>query len=255
MIEMVKEAPAISGIKVWGEYEDRIPGTTRVPVKELQEALKGTKVKIGLDLGCGSGRSTTILKEGLGCKVVALDLSLTGLGAALATKEKVQARGEALPFDNETFDFVNICGVMTNLTDRNPGKAQKMRNNLAKETFRCLNERGVAVVSDFCAQHELSRYPVNYRRHSLITGEKGTIAVFKPEAKITFIGLSDEAVKQLAHSEHLERFAHHYLPEELVEIFNKAGFRAIKYTTERGETPSGTPIDTIILTAVKPKGK
>lgn len=139
---MVEEAPPISGIEVWGEYEDRIPGTTRVPVKELQEVLKDTRGKIGLDLGCGSGRSTTILKEGLGCKVVALDLSLTGLGATLATKEKVQARGEALPFENETFDFVNLCGVMTNLTERNPSKAQKIRNNLAKETFRCLKEGG-----------------------------------------------------------------------------------------------------------------
>ncbi len=252
---MAEEVQSITGRSVWEKFKGQIPGTTRVPGNELKELLGKAKGKVGLDLGCGSGRSTAVLKKELNCELVALDLSLPGLKTVESTKKRVLARGEALPFENATFDFVNVCGVMTNLTDRDPQKAQAMRDNLAQEAFRCLKKGGVLVVSDFSARHALSGYPVNYDRHKLITGERGTIAVFDPKAKITFEGLTNEEVKQLGHSEHLERFAHHYLPEELISIFQNAGFQALKYTIEIRQTPSRTPIDTIILAAVKPQPK
>lgn len=246
---MAEEVQSISGKKVWEGFGDRIPGSTRVPVEELKDLLGNTQGKVGLDLGCGSGRSTEILTERLGCKVVALDLSLPSLKAVKTTEEKVQASGEFLPFEDKSFDFVNVCGVMTNLTDWDPEKAILKRANLAKEVFRCLKNYGVIVVSDFCADQALSKYPVSYRRHALITKEMGTIAVFDPKAKVSFEGLSDEEVEALRKSEDLVRFAHHYKPAELDDIFKEAGFQSVKYTVEVGKTPSGIPIDNVIFTA------
>lgn len=248
----IKEA--ISGPKVWQKFEGRsIPGSTRVPYEELIEAFKGkTKGLFGLDLGSGSGRSTEVLKKKLNCEMAALDLSLSGLQATSSTEKKTQASGVTLPFKENTFDFVNMNGVMTNIVDRNPARANKFREQITEEVFRCLKNGGVLTVADFCADHVLTGYPVNYRKHHLITGELGTIAVFDPDQKITFSGKSDQEVAYLTESPYLVRFAHHYYPQELIQLFQNAGFSVERYTIEIGKTPSRTPIENIILVAKKP---
>lgn len=119
------------------------------------------------------------------------------------------------------------------------------------ELYRCLKKGGYLIISDFCADHYLTEYLVNYRRHFLITGEYGTIAVFDSSKKITFKGLTDEQIKELGGSPYLVRFAHHYTPEELIGLSKEAGFKVLKYSVEIGKTPSGNEIENIVLVAKK----
>ncbi|MEK7112481.1 MAG: class I SAM-dependent methyltransferase [Patescibacteria group bacterium] len=243
----------ISGIDVWQNIEgDAIPGSTRVPSYEISDYFGGkTEGMVGLDLGSGSGRSTEVLKKALGCKVYALDLSTRGLKNT-DTEVKVQAAGEAIPFPDNHFDFVYLCGVMTNIASRIPEISEINRRQVASEILRTLKPGGIVAVSDFSSDHSLTHYPVNYERHKLITNEYETIAVFEPKQKITFRGKTDDEIKALAGSPYLVRFAHHYSPEELTRIFESVGFENPEHSIELGGTPSGTPIENIIFVASKP---
>jgi len=74
---------------------------------------------------------------------------------------------------------------------------------------------------------------------SLAFNELGTIAVFREDANMSFAGKSDNEVKALAGSPNLLRFAHHYSPEELTDIFKPQGLKPNSYSIEIGKTPSG----------------
>ena len=243
----------ISGIGVWQEIEgEAIPGFTRVPSDEISDYFGGkTEGLVGLDLGSGSGRSTEVLKKALGCQVYALDLSSRGLENT-DTEVKIQATGEALPFPDNHFDFVYLCGVMTNIASRIPEISEINRLQVAAEILRTLKPGGIVAVSDFSSDHSLTHYPVNYERHKLITNEYGTIAVFETKQKITFRGKTDDEVKALADSPYLVRFAHHYNPDELTRIFESVGFENPKHSMELGTTANATPIENIIFVASKP---
>lgn len=232
--------------------QKEIPGSTRVPIEEIRKIRSGDKITI-LDLGSGKGRSTQILKENFPlAQIVAFDLCREGL---LRTEESLADRVQGtilkLPFKEESADVAVLCGVMTNLTDQDPKLATQARQAAVQQITRVLKPGGMCVISDFSREHRLSDYPVNYERHQLITGEFGTIAVFDPDAKITFVGKSDEEVAALKHSPYLRRFAHHYSPEELIELGKNNGLTAVKYAIELGKTPSGNPIDTIVMSLIK----
>lgn len=234
----------------WKNSEEVIPGSTRVPVEELYDAIENRENAVILDLGSGEGRSTLELKQAYpSAKIVAFDLNLLGLEK---TTDKISGRVQGtvleLPFAKESVDGVVLCGVMTNITDKNPAIAIKARKKVIGEVSRVLKPGGICVLSDFNRDHPLSNYPVNYFRHQLITGEYGTIAVFDPAAHINFIGKSDDEVALLAKSPKLQRFAHHYSSNELVDLIESDGdLMVIKYSAEVGITPSGKPIDTIVV--------
>jgi len=240
---------------------DKIPGSTRVPVFEISRHFASINKEVGdqgeriiVDLGSGSGRSTEVLQKSFpGVDVVALDLSLSGLQQTEWVDKKIAASVDSLPLADSSVDVFSMCGVMTNLVDRDPEISKEIRKKTAQEIKRCLKEGGMCVISDFVRPHNLSGYPADYGRHSLITNEEGTIAVFDPSKKITFKNLSDGEVEALTNSPDLQRFAHHYKPEELIKIFQGEGLKATAYSIEIGNTPSGTPIDTIILSVVKEK--
>ncbi len=248
----------------WKEVVEgsEIPGSTRVPVFEIKRHFSGLEKELDgngttiVDLGSGSGRSTEILKQNFNkSEVVALDLSFTGLKETNSTENKVQATVVELPFADESVDVFSMCGVMTNLVDEDPKKSLELRKKAAEEIKRSLKDNGLCVISDFTRPHLLSDYPVDYGRHALITKEEGTIAVFNPTSGISFRGKTNDEVASLSDSPHLQRFAHHYTQNELASVFSEVGLKPESYSVEIGKTPSGTPIDTIILTVRKVTGK
>jgi len=234
--------------------QKEIPGSTRIPVEEIRKLKGDSKITI-LDLGSGEGRSTQTLKENFPlAQVIAFDLCKKGLlNIDEGLADKVQGTILKLPFKEESADVVVLCGVMTNLTDKDPQLAIQARQDAIREVARVLKPGGICIISDFSREHQLSGYPVNYERHRLITGELGTIAVFDPDAKITFVGKSDEEVISLKNSSSLKRYAHHYFPEELIELGKKNNLVVVKHTIELGKTPSGNPIDTIVISFIKPE--
>ena len=243
----------IGGLSVWNEkiQGTKIPGVTRVPLTEIITYFKGNTQKLrGLDLGSGQGRSTQLLKDSSpGSNIIALDLSYKGL-VLTKTEKKVQAKAENLPFAPESFDFVSICGVMTNIVDENPTKAIELRRQVLKNVFSVIKSGGCVVISDFGSEHLLDKYPVNYKRHALITGENGTIAILKNGEN--FIGKSDEQIAAMKGTENIERYAHHFTPKELITLLQNAGFIVDQYTVELAKTPNGKkPIENIIILAKK----
>lgn len=251
----VKEVSGVGGLTVWNqEYRGNdIPGSTRVPIMELLDFFNGqTDNLVGLDVGSGQGRSTQRLKDVFkGSKITALDLSFEGLKLTQADG-RVQAKAEELPFEPESFDFVNLCGVMTNLVDDNPQKAQELRSKVASSLFTATKKGGCVIISDFGAEHLIDNYDVNYDRHSLITGERGTIAVLKSGE--SFLGKTDEQIRAMKGTGAIERYAHHYTPQELITLFKAAGFQIKKYGVETTKTPKGgRTIENIVMVAEKPK--
>lgn len=250
MIQCLKVSENLASEEFWKNSQEIIPGSTRVPVEELKEAVNINGRGVILDLGSGEGRSTRELQQEYpNAKIVAFDLNYKGL---LNTTREVGARIQGtvleLPFADESVNGVVLCGVMTNITDKNPEKAIKARSEVIKEVSRVLKPNGICVLSDFNSEHNLSNYPVNYFRHQLITGEYGTIAVFDPSAHINFVGKSDEEVVLLAESPYLQRFAHHYSSKELINLIeSEKDLVVTKYLAEVGITPSGKPIDTIVV--------
>ncbi|MFH0979842.1 MAG: class I SAM-dependent methyltransferase [Candidatus Roizmanbacteria bacterium] len=243
----------VGGVSVWNENfrGADIPGSTRVPINEILEFFNGKTENLrGLDLGSGSGRSTKMLKECFkGSDIVALDLSHEGLFLT-ETQKKVQAKAEGLPFKSESFDFINICGVMTNIVDENPGKAQELRTRIMSNLYSAVKPGGCVIISDFCADHLLDNYPVNYDRHALITQEHGTIAVLKNGENFT--GKSDEEIAAMRGTNNIERYAHHFTPKELIDLLQNTGFKVRKYTVEIAQTPKGKrAIENIIMLAEK----
>lgn len=237
---------------------ESIPGSTRVPTFEIQRYLfeqgmeqNGQGLRMA-DLGSGGGRSTARIKEVLPrASIVALDLSNPGLAATTSTDLRTQGDISLLPLETESVDIVAMCGVLTSLASSDKLIALDLRARVAKEIHRVLKPNALLVISDFKRPHDLTHYPVNYYRHALITGEVGTIAVFDPTAHVSFRGLTDTQVAQYKDSQLINRFAHHFSPEELLELFCTNGFKVDRYSVERGSTPSGTSIDTIVLPLIK----
>lgn len=245
----------VGGTRVWNEGipGKDIPGSTRIPVAEIDRFFQGNTNNLqGLDLGSGKGRSAKVLEASLrGSTITALDLSLEGLRLT-ETKNKVQAQAEDLPFPPNRFDFVNVCGVLTNLVDENPKTAQQLRTSVVSGLYRVIKPGGCVVISDFGSEHLLDAYDVNYERHALITGERGTIAVLKSGEN--FIGKSNEAIAAMKGTSAIVRYAHHYACREVVDLLHKAGFNVLTCTIEIAQTPTGhRPIDNLIVLAKKPQ--
>lgn len=76
--------------------------------------------KLFLDVGAGSGQLTCTLAESLNCDIIGVDLTLgiqkgEMIRRSLKNKDKlffIQANLMALPFKNQTFDYIHASGVL-----------------------------------------------------------------------------------------------------------------------------------------------
>jgi len=133
-------------VKKRGFYTNRLTGGGASPSEDrFKKVLKlCEKQRAGniLDIGCGDGALTVLLKEALGADK-AYGIELSNEGMSLAQKQGIECHsldidGTTLPFEDEFFDFV-FCGeVIEHLF--NP-------DLLLEEIYRILKKGGRCVIT------------------------------------------------------------------------------------------------------------
>jgi SAM-dependent methyltransferase len=90
----------------WGRY------AWAVESRLVDAALEGSGGRLVLDVGCGTGRSSALLRSS-GVRVVGIDPDAGMLGLARARVDSaILARGERLPFRDHTFDTTVAVTVL-----------------------------------------------------------------------------------------------------------------------------------------------
>jgi SAM-dependent methyltransferase len=89
----------------------------------IREEAGARPVRCALDLGCGVGRMTPIVREALGAPVVGMDLSERMLAAAVADPATrgarwIRASANAIPLRRESVDLIWMFLVFHHLADR-----------------------------------------------------------------------------------------------------------------------------------------
>lgn len=126
--------------KLWNKFtmEDQIEksvGLIRDRFLPNGFDMKYLKGKNAIDIGCGSGRFTFALSK-LGCaNVIGVDYGDRGIAIAREALKKTGIKGVsfkkanvlALPFENESFDFVFCNGVLHHTEDMEKGIAEMIR--------------------------------------------------------------------------------------------------------------------------------
>ncbi len=106
-----------------------------------QRLILEGKLKNTLDVGCGTGLSTKALKE-LSDNVIGIDGSKQMITVANTIRDEQityhQAPAEKLPFDDESFDLITVCGAI-NWIDR---------ARFFPEAKRVLKEQGWVILYD-----------------------------------------------------------------------------------------------------------
>jgi len=105
-------------------------------VHQILNGISLSKETRVLDVGCGTGNNTLLLAAASGSCVVGLDLSLGMLKEAIAKSHSLpllQSPADALPFSDESFEFVFMTEVVHHLPDL---------DKAISELFRVLRDPG-----------------------------------------------------------------------------------------------------------------
>ena len=114
-------------IACMGEHGD--DGRRYVLDPAMLARLEGRTFQTALDVGCGEGRFSRILKS-LGIRVVGVDPTQALIGRAHEREPAghyAMARAEALPFADRTFDLVVSCLSLVDIPDFRTGIAEMAR--------------------------------------------------------------------------------------------------------------------------------
>lgn len=239
--------------KAWLRFtEGTTPAST--PAPDLKPYIEPTPEKLIVDVGCGWGRVVgQLYLEGY--SVIGTDINAKEIEYA---KEKareiidpdrpntleyqVDNATEHINLPNEFADGAVLNAVLTAIV------SQEDRHRIIKEIRRVLKPGGILSIAEF-GRTTTKEYPVDYRKHALITGEYGTIMAFKDKTK-NFRGLSDAEIRALE-TEEIEYFAHHYTEKELRELLKD--FEIVKFEKREFQTRSGKPINGFEIIAQKNK--
>ena len=165
---------------------EKIPTSTTLNEEFLKE-LKGGS--LFLDVGCCFARTFDQLRP-LDIRVVGVDIHREALllGSKKHPGELIQANAEQLPFVSDVFDGVIMLGILSAV-----GKEE--RENILRDSVRCLKRKGVLYVADFARILDPDAYTPDqikwldeYKQHEEQTGEYGSTVNRNPDGSISFIG-------------------------------------------------------------------
>ncbi|MBM4401752.1 MAG: class I SAM-dependent methyltransferase [Candidatus Cloacimonetes bacterium] len=232
--------------------EGTTPAST--PMPDLRPYIAPSPKKVIVDVGCGWGRvAGQLYLEGY--SVIGTDINEKEIEYA---KEKaktliipnrqntleyqVDDATKHINFSSESADGVVLNAVLTAIIPKED------RHGIIREIQRILKPGGILSIAEF-GQTTTKEYPLDYRKHALVTDEYGTIVAFKDKTK-NFKDLSDDDIRALKREE-IEYFAHHYTEEELRDLL--ADFEILKFEKKEFKTRSGKPINGFEIIARKPE--
>ena len=115
----------------------------------IPRALALTSNSSVLEIGCGSGRYALQLAEIVGCRIVGVDINLSGINNAnqLAAAQRMSGQvhfercdvSNRLPFDDASFDATFANDVLCHIPHR---------SNVLRELFRVIRSGGRFLFSD-----------------------------------------------------------------------------------------------------------
>lgn len=122
--------------------------------REALEPLRLDERNRILDVGCGTGELSAVIRSGSAARIVGVDADLTLLDAAADTVEPVAGDATALPFATDSFDLVVCQALLVNLPD--PLAAIEEFTRVATDTVAAIEPDNSAVAVESTVSEESS---------------------------------------------------------------------------------------------------
>ncbi|MDP2585526.1 MAG: class I SAM-dependent methyltransferase [Candidatus Levybacteria bacterium] len=187
-----------------------VPGSLKLAERYIGTIPVGNKV---LEVGCGPGRVIAHLIKEKGVKATGVDINHAAVNFARERYGNDDAKfkvmdGTKLKFASDSFDHVIMTGVIG-------GVESDVREKLMAESFRVVRPGGTVAVAEF-RYNDDSEKKKKYDEAFIRTKEPGT--------RIIKIGDRELIVK-------------HFTEDELLDLYNRAGFISVQTQGEFIETP------------------
>jgi ubiquinone/menaquinone biosynthesis C-methylase UbiE len=224
----------------WNRYEaGTTPGVGEVPPRSLLEALPPEAVI--LDAGTGTGKLADSLAS-LSFAAYGIDINENEIAAnskrATGAEYSVQDIASHTTFPNNLFDLVIFRYTLTNIhRDQWPALSQEVR--------RIVKPGGCIWLAE---PHVNNAYAERYQLGSQSLGDKHALYVFKDKDQARRV--TDRVALQHAQdNDEIARIVRHYDEVELQALF--PGFRKVSVEHVEDTSPSGYPLDTVVMTLQK----
>ena len=234
-------------LDVYDEQIARHYAAYRPPLHRLivNEALEDQQFEVGLDIGCGTGRSTTALVEKCS-QVVGVDYSQHMLDRARKTPKVnyLHGSGENLPIPDASIDLVTFAGVLSYL---NKEAVVKELMRVCRNNALILSYDFKILIGDLAKVFSLAETNVDhaYDHASNLSGHVG-ISTLKRESRFIELSITEKQAAHilLSHKVHYEHLAELFGSgdpfDQIVSKLKQVGFRGlfkvkIYYTRHRLE--------------------
>ncbi len=173
-----------------------------------------------LDVGCGTGALTQVLREESNGEVVALDAD-SGLLSGVDADERVLGDAVRLPFADDTFDLVVCQALLVNLPDPERAVREFARVSRGRVAVIEPDNSAVAVGSSVEAEPPLARRA----REFYLAGVETNAALGAARELFEEVGLADIEVREYDHERVV---APPYDPHEVEAVSRKASGASIE---------------------------